>query len=88
MKERPYPQTRRAAVKLAIATISRGIAPDRAFDSCFEGGQSRNRYVAAHVYDAALTDDALMRGLPRYLDVERARESYEAVFPMLVPSGV
>ena len=83
MNERKYPETKEAAVAMAVDTIRRGLPPDRAFDNCFEMGEQWNRHVAAHVYEAAMGDDALMRRLPRYLDMERAREAYEMVFPLL-----
>ena len=73
---------------LAIDTIRRGLAADRAFDSCFEMGEQWNYWVAASVYRAALDDDELMRHLPRYLDMERAREAYDGLFPMLAAGGV
>ena len=88
MSERRYPKTKQAAVALAIDTIRRGLPADRAFDSCLEGGLVWNRYVAASVYLAAMADDALMRSLPRYLDMERAREAYGERFPMLAAGGV
>ncbi|MCH8970061.1 MAG: hypothetical protein IIA66_13210 [Planctomycetes bacterium] len=84
MSERRYPKTKQAAVKLAIDTIRRGLSADRAFDSCFEMGERWNNWVAASVYRAAMDDDALMRQLPRYLDMEQAREAYDERFPMLV----
>ena len=83
MKERRYPKTKQAAVKLAIDTIRAGLSPDRAFDNCFEGGLDWNRYVAANVYQAALDDDALMRQLLRYIDVGMAREAFDELFPLV-----
>ena len=88
MSERRYPKTKQAAVALAIDTIRRGLPADRAFDSCFEMGEAWNRFVVARVYLAAMDDDALMRQLPRYLDMERAREAYDGLFPMLAVGGV
>ena len=83
MQERRYPKTKEAAVKLAVDTIRRGVPPDRAFDNCFEMGEAWNQYVLAGVYRAALDDDMVMRNLLRYLDVERARESFDRLFPLV-----
>ena len=83
MKERRYPKTKQAAVKMAIDTIRRGRRADRAFDACLEGGLDWNRYVAANVYQAALDDDALMRQLLRYINVDMAREAFDELFPLV-----
>ena len=83
MKERRYPKTKEAAVKMAVDTIRQGLTPDRAFDSCLEGGLDWNRYVAANVYQAALDDDALMRQLLRYINVDMAREAFDELFPLV-----
>ena len=87
MKERRYPKTKEVAMKLVVDTIRRGLTPDRAFDACLEGGLEWNRYVAANVYQAALDDDALMRQLLRYINVDMAREEFDELFPLLAVNG-
>ena len=82
MNPRAYPKTKKAAVKLAVDTIRRGVPPDRAVDSCFEMGEAWNQFVLAGVYRCALDDDMVMRNLLRYLDVERAREAFDRLFPL------
>ena len=72
---------------MAIDTIRAGLSPDRAFDNCFEMGEAWNQFVLAGVYRAALDDDMVMRNLLRYLDVERARESFDRLFPLLAANG-
>jgi hypothetical protein len=64
-------------VNFAVRVILRGGNTTRNFDGCFENDDSTQ--VAAGVYRRALKNPRLMQALPRYLDLESCRDSYNKV---------
>lgn len=79
MKRDVYDINQRAyRVEFACRVILAGRSTSRKFDTCFEMGDGNE--VAAAIYRRALKNPTLMEALPRYINVELAKQNYAQIY--------